>query len=310
MRDLNDLNFFAAVVANGGFSAAARALGLPKSRVSRRVAALEAQLGVRLVERSSRRFNVTEVGQDVYRHARAALAEAEAIEEVASRLKSEPQGLVRVSCPQGADRVLASELPRFLERHPRLRVQMIVSNRRVDLIEEAVDVAIRVRERLDTDADLQVKIIGRTGSVVVASPALIEKYGRPETPAEVAGFPTLGHTERPGPDRWTLIDANDHEAVVTHEPRLSASSFVILRQAAIDGVGVGFLPEYACRAPLEDGRLERLLPEWIGRDGILHLVFTARRGLLPGVRAFIDFAAAALNPRSPAWWPEVEDVAC
>ena len=99
MRDLNDLNFFAAVVANGGFSAAARALAIPKSRISRRVAALEGQLGVRLIERSTRRFNVTEVGQDVYRHARAALAEAEAIEEVAARLKAEPQGLVRISCP-------------------------------------------------------------------------------------------------------------------------------------------------------------------------------------------------------------------
>ena len=107
MRDLNDLSFFAAVVANGGFSAAARALGVPKSRLSRRVAALEAQLGVRLVERSTRRFKVTEVGQDVYRHARAALSEAEAIEDVAARLKVEPQGLVRVSCPQGVDRLLA-----------------------------------------------------------------------------------------------------------------------------------------------------------------------------------------------------------
>src|SRR5471032_1468081 len=171
MHDFNDLNFFAAIVANVGFSAASRALGVPKSRISRRVAALEQQLGVRLVERSSRRFNVTEVGQSVYRHARAAIAEAEAIEDVASRLRAEPQGLVRVSCPQGADRLMAAELPKFLERHPRLRVQVIVSSRRVDLIEEAVDVAIRVREKLDTDADLQIKTIGRTSSMLVATPA-------------------------------------------------------------------------------------------------------------------------------------------
>src|SRR5215470_9209167 len=117
MRDLNDLNFFAAVVANGGFSAAARALGVPKSRISRRVAALEAQLGVRLLERSTRSFRVTEVGQDVYRHARAALSEAAAIEDAAARLKTEPQGLVRVSCPLGAVRLLASALPAFLARH-------------------------------------------------------------------------------------------------------------------------------------------------------------------------------------------------
>src|ERR1700677_2697456 len=188
MRDLNDLNFFAAIVANGGFSAASRALGIPKSRISRRVAALESQLGVRLVERSTRRFNVTEVGQDIYRHARAALAEAEAIEDVAARLKAEPQGLVRVSCPQGADRILAAELRGFLQRHPKLRVHVIVGNRRVDLIEEGIDVAIRVRELLDTDADLQVKIIGRARSMLVASPALLEAHGRPERPADLAGY--------------------------------------------------------------------------------------------------------------------------
>src|SRR5579862_7619316 len=147
MRDLNDLGLYAAVVTHGGFSAAARALGTPKSRLSRRVAALEAQLGVRLVERSTRRFSVTDTGQDVYRHARAALAEAEAIEEVAMRLKAEPQGLVRVSCPQGADRIMATALPDFLRQHPRLRVQVLVSNRRVDLIEEGIDVAIRVRDK-------------------------------------------------------------------------------------------------------------------------------------------------------------------
>ncbi len=301
MRDLNDLNFFAAIVANGGFSAASRALGVPKSRISRRVAALEHHLGVRLVERSTRRFNVTEVGQDVYRHARAAIAEAEAIEDVASRLRGEPQGLVRLSCPQGADRLIATELPKFLERHPKLRVQVIVSNRRVDLIEEAVDVAIRVRDKLDTDADLQVKIIGRSSSMLVASPLLLDAPGRPRTTADVSSYPTLSQTERPGLDRWTLVNESGDEEVVVHEPRLSASEFTLLRQAAIDGAGIAFLPEYSCREPLGDGRLERVLPAWGGREGILHLVFTSRRGLLPGVRAVIDFVAEAFDPRSTAW---------
>jgi DNA-binding transcriptional LysR family regulator len=301
MRDLNDLNFFAAVVANGGFSAASRALAIPKSRISRRVAALEAQLGVRLLERSTRRFSVTEVGQDVYRHARAALAEAEAIEEVAIRLKAEPQGLVRVSCPQGADRILALALPAFLEQHPRLRVQVIVTSRRIDLIDEGVDVAIRVREKLDTDAELQVKIVGRSSSKLVASPALLETHGAPTTPDQVAALPTLSPTERPGIDRWTLIDAAGAEAVIVHEPRLASTEFAILRQAAIDGLGVAFLPDYACREPLADGRLQQVLPGWAGRDGILHLVFTSRRGLLPGVRAVIDFLAVVLDPRCLAW---------
>jgi len=301
MRDLNDLNLFAAVVTNGGFSAASRAIDVPKSRISRRVAALEAQLGVRLVERSTRRFNVTEVGHDVYRHARAALAEAEAIDDVALRLKAEPQGLVRISCPQGVDRLLAAELPAFLERHPKLRVQVMVGNRRVDLIEEGIDVAIRVRDELDGDGDLQVKIIGRTQRMLVATPAFLAEHGRPQAPADLAAYPTISMTERPGLDRWELVNADGVAAVVTHEPRLSATEFSILRQAALDGLGIGFMAEYACRDPLADGRLERVLPAWGGREAIFHLVFASRRGLLPSVRAVIDFVAAALDPRSQGW---------
>ncbi|CAN7499115.1 LysR substrate-binding domain-containing protein [Phenylobacterium sp. LjRoot225] len=301
MRDLNDLSFFAAVVANGGFSAAARATGVPKSRISRRVAALEGQLGVRLVERSTRRFKVTEVGEEVYRHARAALTEAEAIDHVVARLTAEPQGLVRISCPLDADRIVGAALPEFLARHPRLRVQVIVTNRRIDLVEENVDIAIRVRETLDTDPDLQLRIIARVGSLLVASPGFLDAHGEPATPAEIAALPTLGHTDRPGVERWTLVNPAGEEATVLHEPRLSASTFPILRQAAIDSVGLALLPELSCREALEDGRLVRILPDWGSRQGVLHLVFTAGRAQLPGVRAVIEFAAEALRPCGATW---------
>jgi DNA-binding transcriptional LysR family regulator len=301
MQDLNDLALFAAVAANGGFTAAARALDTPKSRISRRVAALEARLGVRLIERSTRRFKITEIGEEVYRHARAALSEAEAVEDVVARRKAEPQGLVRVSCPLDADRLLAAALPAFLARHPLLRVQVIVSNRRVDLIEEGVDIAIRVRQRLDTDAELQVRTLSRSGLILVASPALVAARGEPAAPAEIAGFPTLAHLDRPGAERWTLMKATGEAVEVLHEPRLSASTFPILRQAAIDGVGLAMLPEWSCREPIEDGRLVRILPDWTVPQGILHLVFTSRRGQLPGVRAVIDFLAEVLHPRSGAW---------
>jgi DNA-binding transcriptional LysR family regulator len=180
-------------------------------------------------------------------------------------------------------------------------VQVLVGNRRIDLIEEGVDLAIRVRDELDGDGDLQVKIIGRTRRMLVASPALLDALGRPETPADLASYPTLSLTERPGPDRWELVDAGGAPAVVSHEPRLSATEFSILRQAALDGLGVGFMAEYACRDPLAEGRLERVLPAWGGREAIFHVVFTSRRGLLPSVRAVIDFVAATLNPQSQAW---------
>src|SRR5579863_7711526 len=155
MRDFNDLRFFAAVVQHRGFSAGARALGLPKSRVSRRVAVLEERLGVRLLDRTTRGVSLTDVGQQVFEHARAAVIEAEAAEEAALRMQLEPRGLVRMSFPLGLQSVIAEALPTFLAAHPRLRLQCVVTNRRVDLIHEGVDIAVRVRERLDTDAELQ-----------------------------------------------------------------------------------------------------------------------------------------------------------
>jgi DNA-binding transcriptional LysR family regulator len=300
MRDLNDLGFFAAVVSHGGISAAARALGLPKSRLSRRVAALEGELGVRLIERSTRRFKVTEVGQDVYRHARAAIGEAEAIEEIVSQRTSEPQGLVRIGCPVGVDRAISACLPHFLARHPRLRVQVIVSNRRVDLIEEGVDVAIRIRQELDTDAELQIRVISRTDLVLAASPAFVAAWGQPATPADIPAYATLGHADQPGRVRWTLMNAAGGRAEVLHEPRLSASTFPILREAAIAGLGLALLPDDWVREPIEADQLVRVLPGWAAPQGVLHLVFTSRRGLLPGVRATIDFLAEALGPRGLA----------
>ena len=301
MRDLNDLQFFTSVVTHGGFSAAARELGVPKSKVSRRVAQLEDQLGVRLVERSTRRFKVTDIGQSVYQHARAAVSEAEAIDDIVHRQKAEPQGLVRVSCPQGVDRLLAYGLPAFLARHPKLRVHTLVSNRRVDLIEEGIDIAIRVRQRLDTDADLQVKIMFETAVFLVASPRFIEANGLPAAPVDLPRFPTISQTDRPGLDRWALVNAAGEEAIVEHEPRLAASAFPIIIQAAIDGVGIALLPEHGGREALRDGRLVRVLPDWSYPAGIVHAVFTSRRGLLPGVRAVIDFIAEVLDPRSECW---------
>ena len=301
--DLNDLRLFAGVVANGGFSAAARALAIPKSRISRRITALEDELGVRLVERSTRRFSVTEIGLDVYRHARAALAQADTIEEAAARLRAEPQGLVRLSCPPDADRLIANGLPAFLAANPKVRLQLIISNRRVNLIEEGVDVAVRVRERLDTDADLQIKIVGHPVSQLVASHALVKELGEPSNLIDLERFPTLGFAEVPGPERWMLLGPNNEEFSFVHEPRLAASNFSFLRQAAIDGLGVAYLPELQFRAPVGDGRLQIVLPQWKSPQSILHLVYTSRRGLLPAVRAVIDFAAAALDLRSPAWSP-------
>jgi DNA-binding transcriptional LysR family regulator len=294
MRDFNDLQFFAAVVTHRGFSAAARALGLPKSRVSRRVALLEGRLGVRLLDRTTRGLGLTQVGQQVFEHARAAVIEAEAAEEVALRMQAEPRGLVRLSCPLGLQGAIADPLPGFLAAHPKLRVQFIATNRRVDLVHEGVDVAIRVRERLDSDADLQVKQIGKSRRILVASPDLLTKAGIPTSPSELVNFPVL-HQEEQTVGTWHLTAQNGESSSVPVEPRLASDSFDILMAAARQGAGITLLPATYCQDALATGALVRVLPEWSGTDGIIHLVFASRRGMLPGVRAVIDFAAAALK---------------
>jgi DNA-binding transcriptional LysR family regulator len=301
MQDLNDLNLFVAVVTHGGISAAARALGAPKSRVSRRIAGLEDQLGVRLLERSTRSLQVTAVGEDMLRHARAAMSETAAIDDIVLQRQAEPQGLVRVAAPPGVDRLISASLPSLLARHPKLRVQVIVTNRRVDLIEERVDVAIRVREVLDTDADLQMKVISRTAGILVASSELLAAYGTPTSPAALSAYPTVSLSDTAGPDRWVLRSEGGEEVEVIHEPRLSSSSPPIVRQAVVDGVGLAVLPEWSCRELIESGRLVRVLAGWTRRQGVIHMVFTSRRGLPPGVRAVLDFLAEALNPNAPAW---------
>ena len=294
MRDLNDLQFFAAVVLNRGFSAAGRALGMPKSRISRRVAMLEERLGVRLLDRTTRGLGLTQVGQQVFEHARAAVIEAEAAEEAALRMQAEPRGLVRLSCPLGLQSAIAGPLPGFLAAHPQLSLQCIATNRRVDLIQERVDVAIRVRERLDTDADLQVKRIGLSRRILVASPNLLATAGPPMSPADLVNFPLM-HQEEQNAGTWRLTAESGDVGSVPVRARLASASFDILMAAACQGAGIALLPATYCQEALFSGALVRVLPLWSGTDGILHLVFASRRGMLPSVRAVIDFAAAALK---------------
>jgi DNA-binding transcriptional LysR family regulator len=258
------------------------------------VAVLEQELGVRLLDRTTRGVNLTEVGQQVFEHARAAVIEAEAAAEAALRMQSEPRGLVRMSCPLGLQTAIAAGLPGCLAAHPRLRLQCIVTNRRVDLIHEGIDVAIRVRERLDTDAELQLKRIGVSKRILVASPMLLTRMGEPSTPDELVRFPTL-HPDPEGSSVWRLATESGDANAVAIEPVLATGSLDILIASACQGTGIALVPAVNCKEALASGALVQVLPDWTAVEGILHLVFASRRGMLPGVRAVIDFVAAALK---------------
>jgi DNA-binding transcriptional LysR family regulator len=292
MQDLNDLYYFAMVVDHGGFAAAERALGIPKSRLSRRITQLEADMGVRLLQRSTRRFAVTDVGNSVYRHAQTMLAEAQAAREVVDRLSAEPRGVIRLSVPVSlAQQQMPMLIPEFLARYPQVRLQLHVSNRRVDLINEGFDVALRVRSKLDDDGSLVMRSFGQIQELLVASPRYLDRMGRPTDPDQLADHVTLSGNEDDARQRWELHGPDDEVRRVELNPRVSGFDFPMLRSLAEQGVGITLLPETLCAEQVRTGSLEVVLPAWRLPQGICHVLFASRRGLLPAVRVLIDFLA-------------------
>jgi DNA-binding transcriptional LysR family regulator len=292
LQPLEGFYYFTQVVDHGGFARAARALGIPKSRLSRHVMALEAKLNVRLVNRSTRRFVVTDVGQEVYRHVTAMLAEADAALEAVEFARAEPRGTLKASAPVAlAQSVLAAILPDFLAKYPAIRLQLHVSNRRVDVVTEGFDVALRVRAQPTGEDGLVLRVLGRSDELLVASPAYLERAGAPTEPAQLSGHDTLDYAEELDRQPWELVGPGGQTAHAEHVPRVVCHDFAVLRRAALAGLGVARLPAMVVREDLRSGALRRVLPEWNSPQGILHVVFPSRRGLLPSVRAFIDFLA-------------------
>ena len=290
MQDLNDLLYFAEVVDRGGFAAAGRALGVPKSRLSRRVAELEARLGVRLLQRTTRKLSLTSVGEQYHRHCVAMREDAQAADEAVARAQSEPQGTIRVACPVTlAQTTLGPILPEFLARYPKVRLDVRVSNRVVDLVEEGFDVAFRVRPTLENSGSLVVKRFGTSRTQLLASPAQLARQGRPATVTELAQLDTLSMSAVDGVAIWQLIGPNGEVQQFESQPRYVADDLLTLKFAAMRGVGVGALPGYMCSDEMRDGLLVPVLPEWSMPAGIFHAVFPSRRGLIPAVRTFLDF---------------------
>jgi DNA-binding transcriptional LysR family regulator len=294
MRDLNDYALFAEVVSHEGFAPAGRALRVPKSTISRRIGALEVRLGVRLIERSTRRFRVTEVGQAFYERCRTLVLDAEQAEAVVAEAKAEPHGRVRFSCPTGLVASLSKSFPAFLDRHPKVRLQVLALDRPVDLIAERIDLALRVRTDLVTDAALTMRTLGRSHRILVAAPRFLPACAGRDVEV-LAHLPTLSSTDEAGEIEWDLFGPDGAARRIRHEPRMTCGDFLALRDAAVAGTGVALLPDHVCSADLAAGRLAQLFPDWRSQVGIVHLVFTTRRGLPPAVRAFIDHVAQTLK---------------
>ncbi|RYF08535.1 MAG: LysR family transcriptional regulator [Comamonadaceae bacterium] len=290
MQDLNDMLYFAEVVERGGFAAAGRALGIPKSRLSRRVSDLEAHLGVRLLQRTTRKLSLTEVGESYLRHCQAMREAAQAAADAVAQVQTEPRGTVRVSCPVTlAQTVLGELMPMFLERHPQVRVEMQVTNRAVNLVEEGIDVALRVRANLDDSGSMVVKRLDDAVQVLVASPQLLARQGTPTTLQELTGLDSMAMSAADGRTSLRLIGPDGREEIVQLAPRYVADDLLTLKFAALAGTGMCWLPDYMCHAELHEGRLTRILPQWSTPRGVVHAVFPSRRGMAPAVRRLLDF---------------------
>lgn len=296
MQDLNDLYYFAQVVDHRGFAPAGRALGVPKSKLSRRIALLEERLGVRLIQRSTRRFSVTDIGRTFYAHCKAMLVEAEAAQEAIEVTRSEPRGVVRVTCPVALlDTQVGPMIAAFMVACPGIEVHLEATNRRVDVIEEGIDVALRVRPPPLEDSDLVLRVLAERSQCLVASPALVQRHGEPQGPADLSQFPSLALGVPQDEHRWNLYGPDGAQATVYHHPRLITRGMFSLRDAAIAGVGVVQLPSMMTHGQFDRGELVPVIPDWRPRREIVHAVFPSRRGLLPSVRAFIDHLADSFS---------------
>lgn len=297
MQDLNDLYYFSQVVEQGGFSAASRVLNIPKSRLSRRISQLEENLGVRLLQRTTRRLRLTSAGERYVRYCKDVSASARAAEEAMRQLQAEPAGPVIISCPVSiAQQMLAPLLPEFLDAWPAISVQLLATNRRVDLIREGVDLALRVRTKLDTDAELVVRRLGTASSCMVASPAYLQRCGTPDTPQELNAHTLLSFNDPQTDVSWTLLNSQGEEQQITVQPQLSSNDFLVLTEAAVQGRGIALLPSVATQEEQRRGQLVQVLPQWRSPEGIVHCIYPSRRGMIPAVRTLLDFLCERMSP--------------
>ncbi|WP_152223233.1 LysR substrate-binding domain-containing protein [Pseudomonas sp. SCB32] len=287
--DLNHLRGFVLVVEHHGFTAAANALGVPKSRISRYVAELEAALGTRLLQRNSRKLALTEAGSEFYGYSVAMLGQARAAHVAMQHRSGAVAGTVRLSVSVAvADLLLTHVLPPFLAAFPQVNVALQATNRMADLIDEGLDLAVRGMKAAPESSDLIQSRICTVRWGLVASPDYLAKIPI-HAVADLAAADALLYRPLDGSEPgWTLYASDDSETIQRTRVRLQGDSLAVLKSAALAGCGIGELPLYACRDELADGSLLHLLPGYRPRFGRLVLLFPSRRGMTPAARMLAD----------------------
>ncbi len=291
MIELSDFHFFVGIVDGGGFTAASRSLGIPKSTLSQRMARLEAGLEVRLLTRSSRHVGLTEAGRDFYRHAAAALREAEMAQTAVRQRLAEPSGVVR--CTAGVATMhfgLSDIIASFLAKHPKVSIVAHATDRFVDIIKENFDVALRGHSEPLSDSGLVQQTLATTNIMLFAGSTYLEARGEPTRPEELRSHSALCMTREAAPGTWRLrnVQGGKEECTVALNARLVSEDVWTLQKAAIEGLGVVALPPYVCKDAVRAGLLRRILPDWTLGTAMMTAVIPHREGMLPSVRAFLN----------------------
>lgn len=294
MKDITNLALFAQVIEHGSFSQAARVLGIPKSTLSRRIADLEEEQGVRLLNRTTRKLMLTEIGREFLVHCRALLTAAQAAEQVTQMVQERPRGRVRVSCPYAVSQhMLIKHIPDFMAEYPEVLVDLMVTNKPINLLEDQVDIALRVRATLE-DSSLIVRPLAPSIQILVAHPDYVAAQGEPHHPSDLITWASLSMPYSSGRYIYELTSPQGERITFSHQPRLLSDDLWLLREAAACKQGLAALPRDLCRNYLADGRLVQVLPDWQLPVNHLHLVYQHRRGMLPAVRVLIDWLVERL----------------
>ncbi|OWJ69064.1 LysR substrate-binding domain-containing protein [Inquilinus limosus] len=298
MLDLNDFFYFVHIVDCGGFTSAGRKLRISKSTLSHRIQQLEAALGVRLLNRTSRQFGMTNAGEEFYRHAVGMLQQAEQAETVIKQRLSEPSGTVRFTTSvANAQFVMRRLIVDFLVRFPKVNLVEHATDRHVDILSENFDVAIRAHSVPLPDSALVQRTLAPAPWFLFAGASYLERNTPPFTPQDLARHPSLFMMRSGVVPSWHLrnqSNGNQQEVVLPLTPRLLGDDMVSLKEAARAGLGIVALPGYVCRDDVHSGQLLRVLPDWTAGDSTITALIPYRHGLLPSVRAFVEHLAAEL----------------
>jgi DNA-binding transcriptional LysR family regulator len=301
MENLAGMAVFARVAEAKSFSGAARRLGVSKSAVSKQVAQLERALKARLLNRTTRRLSLTEVGEAFYEHCARMLAEAEAAELAVSRLYAEPRGVLKVTAPAAFGHLhIAPAIPDFIERHPGVAVQIVMNDRPVDLAEEGFDLAIRMTR--EQAPNVVARRLAPVRWAVCAAPGYLEQHDAPGTPQDLEGHNCLFYSFLESFSEWRFSSkAGDTAVRVTGNFTVNNSE--ALREAVLKGLGIALLPTFTVGADLRGGRLQQVLGEYRAHGTFgeeVYAIYLPTRYLSPKVRAFVDFFVQRFAPE-PYW---------